>query len=265
MSNVTTPSKSEAKSSAKADATSHAKTATPEATSEAKSPAKFDVTSDTAKSSATKREIPSLVFYVAPMSSATPVLNALYELGVPFQHVPVDITKGEQHTAAFRALNPNAKVPTLVVDGTPMFEACAIMQRLGDRFGVEQGLWPAFDDPKRLEAASWSTWAYVSFGAHLSRLNWSHGERVDPSLHHPAQAEHARRELDALLTILDGRLADRDHLLGDTFTLADLIVGGVVTYATYCDVSVEAHPNVKAWLARFHARPAFARSWAADS
>lgn len=208
---------------------------------------------------------PALVFYCAPMSSATPVLHALYELDVPFEHVHVDITKGEQHEASFRALNPNAKVPTLLVDGTPMFEAVAIMQWLGDRFGVERGLWPAFDDPRRLEAVSWSTWAYVTAGAVLQRLNASRSERVDPSLHHAPQAEQALRELDALWTILEERLDGRDYLVGDGFTLVDLIVSSMVTYATYCDVSVDAHPNVKAWLARFHARPAFARTWAADS
>lgn len=228
------------------------------------SPRTSDTTSET-KGGKRDTSLPKLVFYAAPMSSATPVLNALHELDVPFEHVHVDITKGEQHTDAFRELNPNAKVPTMVVDGTPMFEAVAILQWLGDRFGVARGLWFSFDDPRRLEALAWSTWAYVTPGAMLQRLNWSRGERVDPSLHHAPTAAHALGELDRHVAILDARLEGRTALVGDAFTLVDLAVGSMITYGTYCGLSVEAYPNVKAWLARFHARPAFARAWAADA
>lgn len=68
----------------------------------------------------------SIVLYWHPMSSATPVACALAELGVPHQRVKVDIKAGEQHKPAYLALNPNGKVPTLTVDGAPMFEALAI-------------------------------------------------------------------------------------------------------------------------------------------
>lgn len=230
------------------------------------SPRTNDTKSET-KAGKPDTSVPKLVFYGAPMSSATPVLHALHELDVPFEHVLVDITKGEQHTDAFRALNPNAKVPTLVVDGTPMFEAAAILQWLGDRLGVSRGVWFGFDDPKRLEAVAWTTWAYVTPGAMLQRLNWSRGERVDPSLHHAPTAAHALAELDRHVAILDARLAGRTAsvgdaaLVGDHFTLVDLAVGSMITYGTYCGLSVEAYPHVKAWLARFHARPAFARAW----
>lgn len=203
-----------------------------------------------------------ITLYAAPMSSATPVLNALDELEVPHEVVLMDLSAGDQHKPEFLALNPNAKVPTLVVDGTPMFEALAIMQWLGDRFGVARGLWPAADDPARFEALSWSTWTYATFSCALKRLNYATSERVPEELHHPVQAKHAREELQGLLGLLDARLATRRFLLGDDFTLVDLIVGNGVTYSTYCGVSTEAHAHVEAWLARFHARPAFQKTWA---
>lgn len=203
----------------------------------------------------------SITLYAAPMSSATPVLNAFAELDVPHEVVQMDLSAGEQRTSDFLALNPNGKVPTLVVDGTPMFEALAIMQWLGDRFGVERGLWPAADDPARLEALSWSTWAYVTFGYTLSRLIYATSERVPKELHHPVLATHAEKEIQELLGLLDARLATRRFLLGSEFTLVDLIVGGAVTYGSYCGVSTEAHGHVAAWLAHFHARPAYHRTW----
>ncbi len=206
----------------------------------------------------------SMTLYAAPMSSATPVLNAFAELDVPHEVVHVDLSAGDQRKSDFLALNPNGKVPTLVVDGTPMFEALAIMQWLGDRFGVERGLWPAADEPARLEALSWSTWAYVTFGSAMTRMIYATGERVPDELQHPAQAAHARKELQELLGVLDARLASRRFLLGDEFTLADLIVGSCVTYATFCGLSSAAHAHVEAWLGRFHARPAYQKTWGQD-
>lgn len=207
----------------------------------------------------------SITLYAAPMSSATPVVHAFAELEVPFEMVRVNLQAGDQRKAEFLALNPNGKVPTLVVDGTPMFEALAIMQWLGDRFGVERGLWPAADAPARLEALSWSTWAYVTFGSVFQRFNYASSDRIPAELHHAAQAEHSGQQLQDLLGLLDARLADRPYLLGADFSLADLIVGSVVTYATYCGVSAEKHPHVGAWLERFHKRPAFQKAWTEES
>jgi GST-like protein len=111
-----------------------------------------------------------IVLYWHPMSSATPVACALAELGVPHERVKVDITTGEQRRPDFLALNPNGKVPTMTVDGAPMFEALAIEMWLGQTYGVQSGLWPAEGTPERLQAMAWSTWSYVTYGAQLVRL-----------------------------------------------------------------------------------------------
>jgi GST-like protein len=198
----------------------------------------------------------SIVFHHAPMSSASPVAWALAELGVPHEKVLVDLKAGEQRRPEFLALNPNGKVPTLVVDGVPMFEALAIMMYLGERFGVEKGLWPGLDDPGRPQAMAWSAWAYVSVGTWLRTLFFSSGDRVDASFHNAAVAEHARKELGALLAILDQHLEGRAYVLGETFTIADVILAGTVGYARLTGVAVEPHARVAGWLARCLARPA---------
>ena len=203
----------------------------------------------------------SIVLYYAKMSSAGPVAHALSELGVLHEKITFDLAAGDQRKPEFLALNPNGKVPTLVVDGTPMFEALAITQWLGDKFGVAKGLWPAADAPARFEALSWTTWAYVTYGAALQRLNIASSPRVPAELHHPPLVAYARKELGDLLGILDGRLTARPYLLGETFTLADLIVASVITYSTFCGVSVDAHPHVQAWLERFQARPSYREQW----
>lgn len=198
-----------------------------------------------------------ITFYYAPMSSASPVVWALAELGVKHRAVKIDLKGTEHKKPEFLKLNPNGKVPTLVVDGTPMFEALAIMQWLGDRYGVEKKLWPAADEPARLQAMAWSTWAYVSFSSAIGRLFMATSQRLGPEFRNDAQAEYARKEVADLLGILDARLAQKKFLLSDKFSLADLIVSGLCVYAKMSGVEVDRHAHVKAWLASCEERPAF--------
>ncbi len=203
----------------------------------------------------------SLKLFAAPMSSATPVVCALAELDIPCEIEMFDLKAGNQKKPAYLAINPHGVVPTLVVDGTPLFESVAIMQWLGDRYGVERGLWPAADAPERLTALSWTTWSYVSYGALINVLNFSQSPYVDAALHHPPLTAEALKQLDEALGRLDGLLARQPYLLGERYSLADLIVACVVIYSTYCGVSVDAHAHVKDWLERFQARPAYQKTW----
>lgn len=195
----------------------------------------------------------SIVFYWHPMSSATPVACALAELAVPHERVKVDIKAGEQRRPAFLALNPNGKVPTLAVDGAPMFEALAIQLWLGERYGVERGLWPAAGTPERLLAMSWCAWSYVSYGAAVMRLYLAtQGEDARGG----AEAERVLRDVDALLEVLDGHLSRQPWVLGAAYSLADLVVGSVIGYSAYLGARVASHPHVQDWLGRVQARPA---------
>ena len=195
----------------------------------------------------------SIVFYWHPMSSATPVACALAELAVPHERFKVDIKAGEQRRPAFLALNPNGKVPTLAVDGAPMFEALAIQLWLGERYGVERGLWPAAGTPERLLAMSWCAWSYVSYGAAVMRLYLATQGEDAPG---GAEAERVLRDVDALLEVLDGHLSRQPWVLGAAYSLADLVVGSVIGYSAYLGARVASHPHVQDWLGRVQARPA---------
>lgn len=192
-----------------------------------------------------------IVLYWHPMSSATPVACALAELGVKHDRVKIDITKGEQRRPDYLALNPNGKVPTMTVDGAPMFEAVAIEMWLGETYGVKKGLWPAEGTPERLQAMAWSTWAYVTYGAQLVRLQAAR----DLGTPDDAHGTSAHQGLDDLLALLDARLAAQPWMLGQAYTLVDLIVGSVIGYSAYIGAPVGSHPHVAAWLGRVQARP----------
>lgn len=196
----------------------------------------------------------SIVLYWYPMSNATPVACALAELGLPHERVKIDIRAGEQHRPDYLALNPNGKVPTLTVDGAPMFEALAIQLWLGETYGVARGLWPAAGTPERLQALSWCTWAYVSYGAVLVRLQLA--TMGEEALRSGAHSDEARAGLNQLLALLDARLARQPWMLGDAYSLVDLLVGSVIGYSVYVGAPVAAHTHVQQWLDRVQARPA---------
>jgi glutathione S-transferase len=203
----------------------------------------------------------AIVFYGAPFSSALPVACALNELAVAHERINVVLGSDALRKPEFLALNPNAKVPTLVVDGTPMFEALAIVQWLGDRYGVAKGLWPAADAPARMTALAWTTWAYVTFGAHLQRFGYAANERAPAELRSRAHAEHAQRELQQLLGVLDARLASQPYMLGKDYSLVDLLLANVVRYASIVGVAYDSHAHIGPWLERCHARPALRSEW----
>jgi glutathione S-transferase len=196
----------------------------------------------------------SIVLYWHPMSSATPVACALAELDLPHERVKIDIRAGEQHRPDFLALNPNGKVPTLTVDGAPMFEALAIQLWLGETYGVDRGLWPVAGTPERLQALSWCTWAYVSYGAVLTRLH--RATMADEVLRSSTHADAARGELNALLALLDTKLARQPWMLGGAYSLVDLLVASVIGYSAYVGAPVADHAQVQRWLSRVQARPA---------
>ena len=200
----------------------------------------------------------SLTFYYSPMSSATRIHWALEELGVPYEKVKVDLTAGDQRKPEFLALNPNGKVPLVVVDGVPIFESLAILIYLGEKYGVDSGLFPALG-PERAEALKWMAWANVSLGDAISRIIRNLSDRLPAEQRNAAAGEAAKVELVNLWKIVDGALEGRDHLVGDHFTLVDLAVSGFVMVTARFGVDISSLKNVQRWSGPTMSRPAMGR------
>lgn len=199
----------------------------------------------------------SITFYYSPLSSASRIHWSLAELGVPHEAVRLDLKAGDQKKPEFLALNPNGKVPTIVIDGTPMFESVAIQIALGERYGVEKGLWPALGSPEHLQALTWLVWGQVTVAAAMFRYMANTSEWTPAEQHNAAQAEAAMTELHGLLRILDARLDGRAYVTGERFTLVDVDLGSMMGWGlSVVKVDVSAYPKIQAWLARVHERPA---------
>jgi glutathione S-transferase len=189
--------------------------------------------------------------YYAPFSSASRVHWAVLELGLPCNMVKIDLEGTTHKTAQYLAMNPNGKVPLLVVDGTPLFESVAILLYLGDRFGADKGLWPAAGDPARLVAMSWVAWSSSELGSAAVRYLHAAGDPTGPI------ATGARAEVERLLGLLEQRLDGRRYLLGDAFSLVDVALASAAGWIQRAlGVDLAPFPRLSAWVPACTDRPA---------
>jgi glutathione S-transferase len=107
-----------------------------------------------------------LTLYLSPGSSSMAVHIALHEIGVPFESRPVSFANREQHMPVYLAVNPEGKVPTLLIEGRPLTEVAAILYYLAKRF-PEAGLWPVGGLEAEAEALSWMS--FIASTIHPAR------------------------------------------------------------------------------------------------
>lgn len=203
----------------------------------------------------------SMTFYYAPMTSATRPHWALEEVGVPYEKQKLNLAEGDQKKPEYLALNPNGKVPLLVVDGMPIYESLAILLYLAETYGVEKGLFPA-SGLERWEAVRWMTWGSVSVVEALSRLIHNTSDRFPAEEKNAAAAATAKREIGEMLGLIDRHLEGREYLVGGGFSFADLAIVAYLPFMARLGVDTGAFKNVTAWIGRCMARPALGRAMA---
>jgi glutathione S-transferase len=173
------------------------------------------------------------------------------ELGLDYEHLPIEIGEAGARAPEFLAINPNGRLPVIVDNGFVLFESLAITLYLAKKHSPGK-LYPATlqDEAK---AWQWSFWAIseVDRGVNI----WSlHAVRLPPAERDPAKREEALKVVAAPFKILDAAVAKQPYLLGNGFTVADLNVAAVVSRAI--DMDLSAVPNLMAWLSRSLDRPA---------
>jgi len=178
-----------------------------------------------------------LALYFAPGSSSFAVHIALHEIGVAFEAKPMSFKKDDLHSPDYLKLNPEGKVPTLVIDGRPLTEVAAIPYYLAKRF-PDAGLLPRDDIEADAQALSW-----MSFAA---------------STLHPARRhgmDHARE----VWGIADRRLGN-GWALGH-YSIADIHLFRLDwRFANSLKPAPETFPNLTAHYARMMVRPAVQRT-----
>jgi glutathione S-transferase len=205
----------------------------------------------------------SLVFYYAPMSTASITELVLEELAIPCERVKLDLKKGETKKPEFVKLNPNAKVPVIVHDGSVIFESSAITMYLGEMFGVERKLYPA-PGPKRGEAMKWIAWANVTLGEAVGRWARNAMEWMPAEQRNEKAGEVAKKDIGDCLRIVDEALEGKAFLVGD-YTLADTHLNSLMDWLRHLKVDFTPYARVEAWSRRCADRPAYKKQMAGAS
>jgi glutathione S-transferase len=175
-----------------------------------------------------------LTLYFAPGSSSMAPHIALHEIGVPFEAKPVSFTRKEHRSPAYLALNPEGKVPTLVIDGRPLSEVAAILFYLGRRF-PGAGLLPADDIEAEARIVSWMSFCAATL--------------------HPVR-RHGLDRARAAYALADKRLGSGPWTAG-SYSIADIHL-----FRLYWRLFHSLHPvpgefpNLDAHYQRMMARPA---------
>jgi len=183
---------------------------------------------------------------------------ALEELGMPYALHLVDISKGDQRTPAFRAVNPNGKIPAIVDSDGPagapitVFESGAILLYLAEKTGR---LLPK-DPNGRWVAIEWLQFQVAGVGPMFGQAGFF--KRASEQV--PMAIEHFTSESHRLLAVLDERLGEAEYLAGE-YSVADIATWPWVT-AAVSFLGMALPPNVARWQATIAARPAVQRGLA---
>jgi glutathione S-transferase len=193
----------------------------------------------------------SLRIYGIARTRAFRALWAALELGLDYEHLPIEIGDAGARAPEFLAINPNGRLPVIVDDGFVLFESLAITLYLAKKHSAGK-LYPGTLHGEA-RAWQWSFWAIaeVDRGVNI----WSlHAVRLPPEDRDPQRLNEALKVIAAPFKVLDGTLAARPYLLGEEFTVADLNVAAVISRAI--DMDLAATPHVGDWLRRCLGRPA---------
>ena len=201
-------------------------------------------------------------FYFHPTPNPAKIALLLGETGLPYEVIPVDTSKGEQHTSAYRAINPNGKVPAIVDTAGPggkearVFDSTAILLYLAEKTGKLLG-----SPQDRPELLSWLLFIASGLGPFS-------GQAVHFQFAAPAGLDYAvnryRREAERHYQVLNDHLEGRTYIVGDTYTIADISAWGWLDRATYvrkgADDPLASFPNLKRLFETVNARPAVVRA-----
>ena len=180
----------------------------------------------------------------------------LEEVGLPYNSIKIDISKGDQFTPEFVAINPNSKIPAIVdkETGITVFESGAILIYLAEKIGQ---LLPS-ETAERIKVIEWLMFQMASVGPMFGQL--SHFRNFAPEKI-PYAIERYEKETLRLFGVLDGELAKQEFIAGE-YSIADISTYPWVAAYEFLGVTLEDHPNLKRWVETMKKRPAVQKGMA---
>ena len=206
-----------------------------------------------------------LQLYSLPTPNGVKVSIMLKEIGLPYEVHLVDFNKDDQKTPAFLSLNPNGKIPAILDPDGPggkplgLFESGAILQYLAEKTGQ---LLPA-DAARRWQTIQWVHFQMGGIGPMFGQVGFFH-KFAGKEFADQRPLERYVAESKRLLGVMEMRLAGRQWIMDDDYSIADISMLGWVRnligfYGARELVGFDGFASVPAWLDRGLARPAVQR------
>lgn len=197
--------------------------------------------------------------YYWPTPNGWKISIALAEMDLPYTLNLINISEGEQFAPEFLKIAPNNRMPAIVdhdgPEGAPIsiFESGAILQYLARKTGRFYGT----TERERIEVDQWLMWQMGGLGPMAGQAH--HFLHYAPSMTPPQDIPYAkdryRHEANRLYGVLDRRLADREFVAGDFFSIADMAIWPWASLWQRQEQDLAQFEHMRAWLDRCYARP----------
>jgi glutathione S-transferase len=195
--------------------------------------------------------------YYSPGTASMVVHLALLEIGADYQLELVDFDKGAQRDAEYLKLNPCGKVPTLLIDGRPVYESGALLTVLAERH-PEAKLIPPAGTPER---DAWLQWMVFLSNTLMSTYRlWFYPRELGNEEHPPAIRAALQRKIESVWDQLEAHLSTHGpYLLGADFSGVDLMLTMLMRWSRNMPRPVTQWPALKRLADRVRARPSWKR------
>ena len=180
----------------------------------------------------------------------------LEELGLDYNVIPIDITKGEQHDLDFVSFSPNIKIPAIIdhETGLKMMESGAILMYLAKK----TGLFVSQTDRQYWEEMQWLMFQMGHVGPMLGQTH--HFVKFNPGKS-PYSEERYKNENIRLYKVLNKRLKEREFICED-YSIVDIATWPWISRYEFQQMDLNDYPSLKAWYIRIASRPAVQRGYA---
>ena len=179
----------------------------------------------------------------------------LEELGLTYKAIPIDITKGEQHTDEFVQISANHKIPAIVDHeaSVTLMESGAILIYLAQKTGkLMQAHGRGY-----YEELQWLMYQMGQVGPMLGQTH--HFVKFNPGKSAYAEQRY-KNETEKVYSILNKRLSDRDFLVKD-YSIADIAIWPWISRYDFQQMDLNEYPNLLRWYLQIAARPAVQRGY----
>lgn len=198
--------------------------------------------------------MPSIKLYGPRGGSSLRPHWMLAELGLAYEAMPLELSKGEHKSPEFLSLNPAGQVPVLEYDGFALTESAAIVHYLAEKHAPE--LFGPMTPESHATLLRWELYVLLNVNPSMTTLALKVWGRDIPD----EEIKKAEEKLSQTLPVFEGWMKTRAYVLGDGFSVADIVTRSTFGYAEVTKMDLSAYPSIMAWMQRCAERPAYIKA-----